>query len=128
MNLESIFGPHERALAVGAKRSEMLASNLVNSDTPGYKAKDIDFRAALANANGSPERLVTTNAHHITDDSVLVDSDIKYRVPLQMKVDGNTVDTQVENSKFTENSMRYMASLRFLDNKIKNLMLSIRGE
>lgn len=129
MSLDSIFAVHEKSLELHAKRTQVLASNLANSDTPGYKARDIDFKEVLSNAlSNKPEHLVTTNPLHLGDDELLVPSDLKYRVPLQTKADGNTVDTQVENSKFAENSLRYIASLKLLDTKIKNLMLSLRGE
>lgn len=129
MNLDSVFGIHEKALDIRSKRTEVLASNMANSDTPGYKARDIDFKSVLSNAmNDSAERLVTTNGAHITDNQTILESELKYRVPLQTKADGNTVDNQVENAKFAENSMRYIASIKFLDMNIKNLMLSLRGE
>ncbi len=129
MSIDSIFGPHEQAIALRAKRAEILASNLVNADTPGYKAKDIDFKEMLNNLKDSnTDRMVTTSPMHIGDDSLIMESDLKYRIPLQTKSDGNTVDTQVENSKFAENSMRFLASLRFMDTKIKNALLVVRGE
>lgn len=129
MSLDSVFGLHEKSLELRATRTEVLASNLANADTPGYKARDIDFKEVLSNAlNNNDEHLVTTSPMHLGDDSLLVATDLKYRVPLQTKADGNTVDTQVENSKFAENSLRYVASLKMLDSKIKNLMISIRGE
>lgn len=129
MNLDSIFQPHERALELRSKRTEILASNMANSDTPGYKARDIDFKSVLQDSiSNDPSRLVGTNANHITDTQSILEADLKYRVPLQTKADGNTVDNQVENAKFTENSIRYIASIKFLDTNIKNLMLSLRGE
>ncbi len=129
MNLDSVFGIHEKALDIRSKRTEILASNMANSDTPGYKARDIDFKSVFSNAmNDNGERLVTTNGAHITDNQTILESEVKYRVPLQTKADGNTVDNQVENAKFAENSMRYIASIKFLDMNIKNLMLSLRGE
>lgn len=129
MNLDSIFAPYEKSLEISAKRTNVLASNLANADTPGYKARDIDFKAALNDAMSQDSgRMLTTNGAHITDDQTMMYADLKYRVPLQTKLDGNTVDSQVENSKFAENSIRYVASLRFLDHNIKSLMLSLRGE
>lgn len=129
MTLNHIFDMHERALFVRGQRTEVLASNLANADTPGYKARDIDFREVLAEmSDNSSAQLVRTNPLHLSDDESIVEASLKYRVPLQGKLDGNTVDTQVENGKFAENSMRYIASLRFMDSKIKHAMIAFRGE
>ena len=46
----ALFGIHGAALQVRAQRMGMLASNIANASTPGFKAKDVDFRAALAGA------------------------------------------------------------------------------
>ncbi len=128
MNLDSIFGLHEQALFVRGQKTQVLASNLANADTPGYKAKDIDFREALENVSSKSERMVTTNPLHMSDNEDLLDMSLKYRVPMQTRLDGNTVDTQVENGKFAENSMRYIATLRFMDAKIKSAVAAVRGE
>ena len=129
MSIDKIFGPHEQAIELRARRAEILASNLVNADTPGYKSRDIDFKEVLsALKDNQADRLVTTNPMHLKDDSLLLETDVKYRIPLQTKADGNTVDTHVENTKYAENNLRYLASLRFLDHKIKNAIMSVRGD
>lgn len=129
ISFDKALGIHQDALKIHAKRAQLLANNLANADTPGFKAKDIDFKEALAMSKGgdNPSKLTTTNSKHIGFDKDLSLS-THYRVPLQPSVDGNTVDERVEVSKFTENSMRYMASLRFLDGKFKGLMRAIKGE
>jgi flagellar basal-body rod protein FlgB len=129
MNLNSLFGIHEQAANLRSQRSEILASNLANADTPGYKAKDIDFKEVMTefSQNGSG-KLVATNPQHITDSTGINEFNLKYRVPLQTSLDGNTVDTHVERGKFADNSIRYLACMRFLDNRVKNLMTAIRGE
>ena len=49
---DNLFGIHTSALNIWQRRSEVLANNLANADTPGYLARDIDFRKALAAASG----------------------------------------------------------------------------
>ena len=80
---------HETALALRAYRQELLASNIANADTPGYKAVDIDLQKALR--NGQPATSVP----------------LKYHVPSQGNVDGNTVEMDVERAKFAENALMY---------------------
>jgi flagellar basal-body rod protein FlgB len=129
MNLDSILGIHEKALELSGKRTEVLASNLANADTPGYQARDIDFKEIMSSiGNKDHTNLVVTNPLHINDSEDVMAASLKYRVPLQTKLDGNTVDAQIESGKFAENSMRHIASLRFLDTKIKNFMIGVRGE
>ncbi len=119
MSLHSIFGVHEQALQLRAQRAEVLASNLANADTPGFQARDYDFKEVLSNLNSqSADNLVTTNPRHMGSEQELMSPTLMYSVPLQTRLDGNTVDTQVETAKFAENSMKYLASLRFLDAKL----------
>ncbi len=130
-NLDKAMGIHEQALYVRARRSSILASNLANADTPNYKARDIDFKAVLSGivADKGPGRLARTQPGHIQPGGTSVrDSELLYRIPYQASVDGNTVDAQVEKSEFTQNALRYQASLQFLGSKIKGLMKAIKGE
>lgn len=128
LDFNNLFGIHEQALKVHAKRGETLASNLANADTPGYKARDIDFKAALQNARaGSPGAMKATQAGHIRANSV-EDPALEYRTAVQPSVDGNTVDGQVEKQKYMESAMRYQASLSFIDGQLKQLLAAIRGQ
>lgn len=129
MNIDNLFGIHEQALNLRIKRSEVLASNLVNADTPGYKARDVDFDDVLKSAAGSQSvGLVATNPGHIHSSAYSTDVPLAYRVPLQTSLDGNTVDTQIESAKLAENNMRLLASLRIIDMKIKGFTTALRGE
>ena len=130
ISFDSALGIHEKALNVRAKRMEVLANNLVNADTPNFKARDIDFRSALksqmVNSVDKPQ-LVSTNPRHIAPSSVGFSPELQYRVPLQPSLDGNTVEEQVELSKFAQNSMDMAASLQFLNSKITGLKTAIKG-
>lgn len=133
-SLDQYLGVHAAALDVRARRTELIANNLANADTPGYKARDIDFRQAMARAAGetptSGVHLHTTQAGHIggaASADATTSPDLKFRTPLAPALDGNTVDTQLEQSAFAENAVRYQATLTFLNNKFRGLLTAIMG-
>lgn len=146
ISFDSALGVHAKALAIYSRRAELLASNLANADTPGFKARDIDFKAALNASIGSssvatksystqsPNNLHLTHKNHLqlaSQDNVSISSDAMqamYREPNQASLDGNTVDSQVEKAAFAENAMRYQASLTFLSGKFKGMLAAIKGE
>ena len=127
---ENVFGIHEQALMVHGQRLGVLAANLANADTPGYKARDIDFSAVLNAAEGETAMtLQVTHAAHITfDDGDAPTGDLKYRNPYQASLDGNTVEMPVEQAAFSENNVRYQASLNFINLRIAELQLAIAGQ
>jgi flagellar basal-body rod protein FlgB len=128
MKLDDVFGIHEEAMRLRARRSEVLASNMANADTPGYKARDFDFAAMLRKEVAQPVRLAATHSGHIQSDQGLVAStQMAYRIPQQASLDGNTVEVEREQSEFSANALRYQASLRFLDGRISSLKLAIKG-
>jgi flagellar basal-body rod protein FlgB len=130
-NLDSYLGVHPDALKLQSKRTEVIANNLANSDTPGYKARDIDFRAAMATAGSADAtvKLATTNAGHLTiDPTTDAGASLKYRTPLAPSLDGNTVDAQQEQAAFADNTVRYQATLTFLSARFKGLMTAITGQ
>lgn len=132
VKLDTYLGVHATALKLRSQRTEVLAANLANADTPNYRARDIDFRSALA-AAGSPSsgvHLSTTKAGHIggTPANGTSAAELKYRTPLAPSLDGNTVDTQLEQAAFAENSVRYQATLQFLSSKFRGLMTAITGQ
>jgi len=126
---DTLFGINTQALNLWQRRSEVLASNLANADTPGYLARDIDFRKALASANGSSGSLAlqTTTAGQIGGASTAADAPLAYQVPSQPSMDGNTVDEQVEQADFAANSVHYQASLSFITAQIRMLRTAITG-
>lgn len=134
ISFENALGIHQNALALRSQRAEVLASNIANADTPGYKARDVDFKSvlensALVNVNvPSVNSLTRTNSKHIQVNASENSSEILYRVPNQSSLDGNTVDEQIEKSAFAENALRYQASITFLDGKFKGMMAALKGE
>jgi flagellar basal-body rod protein FlgB len=136
IGLDKYLGVHAQALNLRSQRTELLAANLANADTPGYRARDIDFKSALAHANGMANsvtpgvRLQTTSAGHIGPTTVNGSPapELKYRTPLAPSLDGNTVDAQLEQAAFAENTVRYQATLSFLSSKFRGLMTAITGQ
>ncbi len=133
LNLDQYIGVHATALDVRARRTELIANNLANADTPGYKAQDIDFRQAMARAGGEKTagvHLSTTQSGHIggaASADATANPDLKYRTPLAPSLDGNTVDAQLEQSAFAENAVRYQATLTFLNSKFRGLITALTG-
>ena len=127
--VDRLFGIHAEALQLRARRGEVLGSNLANADTPGYKARDLDFKSALGDAaRQEATRMAATQNGHIQSQARAGGVYELYRTPNAPSLDGNTVDTQVEQNRFAENAVRYRTSLRFLSGKIHGLMTAIKGE
>ncbi len=124
------FGIHEQALLLRERRTELLAQNLANADTPHYKARDLDFRAALAAAEAGARAvsLRVTQARHIETGVEGEGGDALYRVPSQPSIDGNTVEPEIERGAFLDNSLRYQASLQFVERRLRSLLTALRGE
>jgi flagellar basal-body rod protein FlgB len=134
LNLDAYLGVHADALKLRGQRTEILARNLANADTPGYQARDLDFRAALAQAGGGADAslaLKTTQANQIStaiDAGGETTSNLKYRMPLAPALDGNTVDVQMEQANFAENAVGFQATLSFLSARFRGLMTAITGQ
>jgi flagellar basal-body rod protein FlgB len=126
MDLNSYLGISAQALSVEARRTEVLAGNLANVDTPTYKARDIDFKAALAAS--SADAGTGASGASGAGASGISDAQLKYRVPLAPSLDGNTVDEQLEQAAFAENGVRYQATLTLLNSKLRALMTAITGQ
>ena len=118
---------HATALTVRAKRNKVLASNIANAATPNFKARDIDFQALINRSEGvGPLR--TTDGRHFKVSVEASGNRMQYRTPVNPARDGNTVEMNVEQMEFSENTMRYQTTLTFLNNKIAGLKSAIRGE
>ena len=119
---------HEQALRFRAMRNEVLSSNIANADTPNYKARDFSFANALSDARTHTLGLSRTSELHQKTWSTSMDgSQLMYRVPTQPTLDGNTVETDVEQTAFAENALQYRASLSFLDGQIRSLKYALKG-
>lgn len=132
INFNNALGVHPQALVLREKRSEILAANLANADTPDYKARDLDFKSVLnqtlSGGAGSDSSLKRTNQGHMLGQQTLLGADLLYRNPHQASLDGNTVETNVEQAKYAENAVQYEASLNFLKGDFSDLMIAIKGQ
>ncbi|WP_425229200.1 flagellar basal body rod protein FlgB [Sphingomonas sp.] len=113
MPAESLFGVHAAALQVRSARMGVLASNIANASTPGFKARDIDFQSALASAESGGTDLSAATM---------------YRVPTQTSMDGNTVELSQEQTAFAENAVQYQTTLSFLNGRINQITRALKGE
>ncbi len=113
---EGLFGIHGAALEMRSRRMGMLTSNIANAATPGYKAKDMDFAAALAARSGGAD------ADRATAGAT------RYRIPVMPSLDGNTVELASEQMAFAENAVAYSATLTFVEGRVNTITRAIRGE
>jgi flagellar basal-body rod protein FlgB len=130
ISFDKALGIHQYALEARVKRAEVLANNLANADTPGFKARDVDFQAMMQRAQqaaGSFE-MSKTDKGHMDTLAGGSDSELLYRTPYQPSVDGNTVDAQQEQARFMRNAMDYQASFQFLSSKFAGLTKALKGE
>lgn len=129
--IDEEIGFMSKALNLHAHRQQMLAGNIANADTPGYKAVDINFSQALKDAVGSsrPVGLSTSAPGHLQPKGANpYGAQTLYRQPAQPSIDGNTVDMDVERTQFIDNAIRYQFALDRVGGKFKTLELALRGQ
>ncbi len=136
--LDQAFRFHQNALSLRAERQQVLASNIANADTPNYKARDFDFRAALQGvmgpsgpAQGSIPPASASHPRHLalpSAGSTPSGQALLYRTPRQDSIDGNTVELDAERAQFADNALRYEASLSAVNGRIKSLLAVIQGQ
>jgi flagellar basal-body rod protein FlgB len=130
--IDAALGIHPRRSRPAHAVSSCSPATWANADTPGFKARDIDFRAtmqALLDGRGdSAATLRRTAPGHQSAPEASLTGEPLYRIPNHPALDGNTVDTQLEQTAFAEASVRYQASLDFLDARIQGLQKALRGD
>jgi flagellar basal-body rod protein FlgB len=143
-NLTNALDFQAKALVIRADRQRVIASNIANADTPGYAGRDVNFKEAMSSAlgesssiamappsNGTPAGM--TNARHIPLQSTLgtLGSDgpqLEYTTQSQPAMDGNSVDLDRERANFVDNSVRYEATLRFINGSSRTILSAIQGQ
>ena len=115
-SLDQIFALNGDALQFRSQRLNMLASNIANASTPGYKARDLDFDLAMKQAQNGSSFNQAMNDH------------TGYRIPLQPSLDGNTVELSVEQTLFAENAIQYRTTLSFLQGQVSSIRRALKGE
>lgn len=140
--IDEFLSSHANSLQLRARRTQVLASNIANADTPNYKARDLAFAEVLRDAKsyGSNPKinstrlpmtggsLATTSNNHIGKRSAAANAPLLYRQPEQASLDGNTVDKDLEQARFAENTVRYRASLEFINSRVSGLIRTLKGE
>lgn len=135
ITFDQAFGIHQYTMKVRNRRAEVLAGNLANADTPGFKARDLDFKLALKQAGQLREQeaapqLRKTDARHMDVGDLPQDPELtmKFRLPYQADTgNGNTVEVGTERMKYVDNTLEYQATMQFLNGKISKLMSALRG-
>jgi flagellar basal-body rod protein FlgB len=138
-NLTSTLDFQAKALVVRAERQRVIASNIANADTPGYAARDINFKESMNNALGAEGQSVTaaasstgaSDARHIAitpSTSDLGANALRYAPQSQPAMDGNSVDMDRERANFVDNAIRYEATLRFINAQAKIMLSAIQGQ
>lgn len=123
ISFDRALGIHPYALQLRTERASIIAGNLANVDTPGYLARDVDYKSILGRISNQVESNQTPSLSASTGDV----SHPLYRIPYQASLDGNTSELSVEQSKFANNAMDYQTSLTFLNMKISGLAKAIEG-
>lgn len=146
-NLTKGLDIHTNALVLRGERQRIIASNIANADTPGYTARDLNFKNALSQTLGKglselsgaalsqPQELsgAVTNARHLSlsflsGSQLAGASNLAYVAQTQPSADGNSVDLDRERANFVDNSVRYEATLRFINGRSRTLLSAIQGQ
>ena len=122
---------HAQALSLRAERQRLIASNIANADTPGYVARDLDFSQALKEATGAmqPARALAASqpGHMAGTPGARGEPNLLYSTPSQTNLDSNTVDMDRERAAFVDNTVKYEATLRFINGNVRTMLDAIRG-
>ena len=108
-----------KALSVRAFYHKLVSANIANSETPGYKAKNIDFRSELDRRAGSAGRVSREDK-----DYKVVENESREGF---VRLDGNTVELETETVRLTENQLMYQALVQ-LASKRFSMMKYLIGE
>jgi flagellar basal-body rod protein FlgB len=130
---------HAKALVLRAQRQQLIASNIANADTPGYVARDVDFKQAMGNAMSAGSGLggglapVSTQSGHLplpglSGSTLGAAGQLGYGIQSQPSMDNNSVDLDRERANFVDNSVRYESTLRFINNYAKTMLAAIQGQ
>jgi flagellar basal-body rod protein FlgB len=126
--LNNALGVHEKALRLRGERMDLLARNIANADTPHFKARELDFKTVMADVKPT-ETMTATHANHFPlEDVTTSDDGMRYRVPFNASMDGNTVEISVEQAKYGKAAADYQATLSFLESRVGSIRKSLRGD
>jgi flagellar basal-body rod protein FlgB len=128
ISFDAALGKSAQLLALREKRSEILAANLANADTPNFKARELDFSQVLKKTTPEPVSIAHTQPGHFAPEQPFLGAQLKYRTPNQVSLDGNTVEEHIEQAKYAENAMQYQASLQFVGGTFNQIKSAFTGQ
>ncbi|MBY5947913.1 flagellar basal body rod protein FlgB [Photobacterium rosenbergii] len=120
INFDKALGIHPHTLNLRTERAKVLAGNLANVDTPGFKARDFDFQAAIASVEAQQRQYGQAQSQ--------TSPALQFRNPYNNTMDGNTVELGVEQAHYAQNAMDFETSLTFLNMKFQGLATAIQGQ
>lgn len=126
--LEGSLGLHEQVLGLRSRRLEVLARNIANADTPHYKAQDLDFKGALSRLDNEPSAMSATHPSHFPLGDTAGFDGLRFRIPFNTSMDGNTVELSVEQAHYGKAASDYQATLSFLENRVSGIRKALRGD
>lgn len=133
------------ALTLRSERQRLIASNIANADTPGYTARDFNFSDALSQATGRTSsaqtplasgarlQMAASQSGHmglngVSGQAAGANPELNYASAAQTNLDNNTVDMDRERASFADNTVRYEATLRFINSQVRTLNTAITGQ
>ncbi len=125
-----------QALVLRAERQRVIAGNIANADTPGYKARDFDFASALRDATAARGGADSASggagigsgiARGVMQPGGHAPTALRYVQPVQTNLDNNTVDMDRERGNFMDNALKYDATLRFINANVRMTMDAMKS-
>lgn len=127
-SLENTLSLVQRSMDAAIRRGKLIASNVAHSETPNYKAADLDFEQVLAGVRGENQVvLAKTHPTHLEDSFLEAHFPVRYRLESEgeVRADGNTVSLEEELAKSAENQIRFQALTQALNRIFANLREAI---
>ena len=127
---------HGKALVLRAERQRTIASNIANADTPGYVARDLNFKDAMSAAlsgkelPGSAQPAAAPHPAHLplASREGTLGNKLGYGPQVQPALDNNSVDLDRERGNFVDNAVRYESTLRFINGSSRTILSAISGQ
>jgi flagellar basal-body rod protein FlgB len=117
---DKLFGLLEKVIDASAIKHKVIANNIANVNTPGYKRLDVDFESELKNA--------------LRGNGIVDISSVKPKIVVAkgsentlLRNDGNNVDIEVEVSELVKNTLTYNIYVQLMSKKFMALKLAISG-
>jgi flagellar basal-body rod protein FlgB len=122
----------QRTLDLRQARQRVIASNIANEETPGYRATDLNFMDSLqaAHRGRGSVTLAVTQSHHIGPRGNPVQQVMGKLSPVptgDLPLDANSVNIELEMAKMSDNAMQYSSAASIMAIRLRQLLGAIRG-